>query len=141
MTGPTPPPPDSDDRILAAVQAVLPAVRAVWLFGSHADGTARRDSDLDIAVMQSGRADVIALWQAGQDIACRLNIDVDLVDFLAASTVLQYEIVTRGRRLFACDPLEADLYEVFVLSEMTRLTEARAPLLADIKRTGRVYGR
>jgi predicted nucleotidyltransferase len=131
----------SDATIIEAVRSVLPDVRAFWVFGSHAQGTAQPTSDLDLAVLFDGRADVVALWEAAQDLACRLDMDVDLVDLLAASTVLQFQIVTGGRRLFARDPLEADLYEVFILSEMTRLREARAALVEDIQQRGRVHGR
>jgi hypothetical protein len=89
--------------------------------------------------MLPGRADPVQLWEAGEEIARRLGVDVDLIDLLAASTVMQYQIVTTGRRLFAAG-LEADLYEAFILSEKLALDEARAPLIADILREGRVYG-
>lgn len=37
--------------------------------------------------------------------------------------------------------VQAGLFEGYVLSEKTELDTARAPLLADIKARGRVYGR
>jgi len=58
----------------------------------------------------------------------------------AASTVMQYQVITTGRRLWSAG-LQADLFECFVLSEKTALDEARAPLLADIAATGRIYAR
>lgn len=42
--------------------------------------------------------------------------EVDLVDMRAASTVMQYQILTTGKRWFAADT-QADFYEVAVLSE------------------------
>lgn len=130
----------SDSAIVTAVRDVLPAAQAITVFGSRADGSARADSDLDLAVLLPGRADVVNLWEAGEEIARRLNVDVDLIDLRAASTVMQYQIVTTGRRLFAAHTA-VDLFEAFVLSEMTALNEARAPLIADIQREGRVHGR
>lgn len=129
----------SDIDVLTAVHAVLPEVRAVTLFGSRAEGGGRPDSDVDVAVLLPQRADPVRLWQAGEEIARRLGIDVDLVDLRAASTVMQYQIVTTGRRLFA-EGAEPDLYETFILAEMCALNEARAPLIADILREGRVHG-
>ena len=131
----------TDPEILTAVRDELPDVRTVYLFGSRAAGNERPDSDLDIAVVLNGPADPIYLWEAGEGIASRLDVDVDLIDLLAADTVLKYQIVTNGRQLFATDPIDAELYEIFILNDMMALNEARAPLMSDIMREGRVYGR
>lgn len=80
----------AEDEIIAAVRAVLPDVQAVMLFGSRADGSAREDSDLDLAVLLLGRADPVRLWEAGEIIARTLGVDVDLIDLRAASTVMQF---------------------------------------------------
>jgi hypothetical protein len=65
---------------------------------------------------------------------------VDLLDLRAASTVMQYQVITTGQRLWSVG-LPVDLFETFVLSEKTALDEARAPLMADIQRTGKIHGR
>ncbi len=131
----------TDSDILAAVREALPGVRRVYLFGSRAVGEERPDSDLDLAVVLDGPADPVSLWMAGEDIASRLDVDVDLIDLLAANTLLKHQIVTKGRRLFAADPMDAERYEIFILKDMMDLNEIRAPLIADIKRRGSVYGR
>jgi len=131
----------ADSDILAAVREELPDVPTVYLLGSRAAGNERPDSDLDLAVVLNGCADPIYLWEAGENIASRLDVDVDLVDLLAADTVLKYQIVSSGRRLFTVDLLEAERYEIFILNDMMELDEARAPLIADIMREGRVYRR
>lgn len=131
----------TDSDILAAVREALPGVRRVYLFGSRAIGEEWPDSDLDLAVVLDGPADPVILWMAGEDIASRLDVDVDLIDLLAADTVLKHQIVTKGRRLFAADPMAAERYEIFILNDMMNLNEIRAPLIADIKRRGSVYGR
>jgi predicted nucleotidyltransferase len=131
----------TDSDILAAIREALPEVRRLYLFGSRAVGNERADSDLDIAVVLDGRADPVRLWKAGEAVASRLDVDVDLIDLLAADTVLKHQIVTSGKRLFAADPVDAERYEIFILNDMMELNEARAPLIADIVREGRVYGR
>lgn len=130
----------SDSDIVTAVRSALPNVRAITLFGSHADGTETPASDLDLAVLLPEPVDPVRLWETGEAIARRLHVDVDLIDLRAASTVMQFQIVTTGRRLFA-EGGDADRYEMFILREMTDLNEARAPLIADIEREGRVHGR
>ena len=126
----------TDSDILAAVREALPEVRRVYLFGSRAIGEEWPDSDLDLAVVLDGPADPVSLWMAGEDIASRLDVDVDLIDLLTADTVLKHQIVTTGRRLFAADPMDAERYEIFILKDMMDLEEIRAPLIADIKRRG-----
>ena len=91
-------------------------------------------------MLVAGYAPPLALWDAAGDLANLVGCAVDLLDLRASSTILQYQVITTGNRLFSAD-LDADLFECDVLSEKTDLDTARAPLLADIKATGRVYGR
>ncbi|QXI53289.1 MULTISPECIES: type VII toxin-antitoxin system MntA family adenylyltransferase antitoxin [Pseudomonas] len=126
--------------LLTHLQNHLPDLLAVYLFGSHAQGTAGPDSDVDLAVLLSGTVDPVSLWQLSGDLADIVGSPVDLIDLRAATTVMQYQIVTRGRRLWAKD-VQAGLFECFILSEKTALDETRAGLLKDIQEQGSVYGR
>ncbi|MEC9357325.1 MAG: nucleotidyltransferase domain-containing protein [Pseudomonadota bacterium] len=118
----------------------LDGLLAVYLFGSHARDEARPDSDLDMAIYAGRRVDTEQLWALSGSLAAAANCDVDLVDLVAASTVMQYQIITRGRRLWALDS-QASNYESFILSEKTELDTARAGLIADIRERGYVHGR
>jgi predicted nucleotidyltransferase len=89
--------------ILQLLQQRLPNVMVVYAFGSQINGTADKNSDLDLAVLVAGYADVIELWDISSDIAELVNCEVDLLDFRAASTVMQHQILTTGERLFAID--------------------------------------
>lgn len=126
--------------LLTHLQDHLPGLLAVYLFGSHAQGFAGADSDVDLAVLMSGQVDPLLLWQLSGDLADMTGSPVDLIDLRTATTVMQYQIVTRGRRLWASD-VQAGLYESFILSEKTALDTARAGLLKDIQEEGAVYGR
>ncbi|MGN8274570.1 type VII toxin-antitoxin system MntA family adenylyltransferase antitoxin [Pseudomonas sp. SMV71] len=126
--------------LLIHLQDQLPDLLAVYLFGSHAQGTAGPDSDVDMAVLVSGEIDPMRLWQIAGDMADIANVPVDLIDLRATTTVMQYQIVTRGQRLWARD-VQAGLYESFILSEKTAFDAARAGLLKDIQEKGSVYGR
>lgn len=64
---------------------------------------------------------------------------MDLLDLRAASTVMQYQVVTQGERWWALDA-QAAVFESAILSEKTALDTARAGLLADIRKRGTVYG-
>ena len=129
---------DFRKTLLERLQLALPSLLGIWLFGSHAQGTADAASDVDVAVLLPGRADPASLWLLAQDLARELDCDVDLVDLRAAATVMQYQIVTTGERLWQRDAQSA-LYETYILSEKTALDDARAGLLADIHREGKVF--
>lgn len=118
----------------------LTGLQAIYAFGSRIEGTAGPDSDLDLAVLVAGYADPVTLWEVAGQIADLAGCPVDLLDFRAASTVMQFRILSTGQRWWAADS-RADLYEAAVLSEKTELDSARAGLLADIQRDGRVYDR
>lgn len=130
----------SEQAIVSALRQQLPALLAVYLFGSRATGHAGRDSDLDLAVLVEGKLEPLATWELAQSLADMVGCDVDLIDFRTASTVMQYQILTTGSRLWSKD-VQASLYECAILSQKTELDAARAGLLEDIEREGRIYGR
>ena len=126
--------------IQRTLQERLPGLLGLYAFGSRIQGTARPDSDLDLAVLVAGYADPLELWNLASELADLAGCPVDLLDLRAASTVMQYQVITTGQRWWAKDA-QAALYEAAVLSEKTALDSARAALLADIGKEGSVYGR
>lgn len=126
--------------VVSCLRDQVPGLLAVYAFGSRLQGTARPDSDLDLAVLVAGYADPLQLWDLAGQLADRAGCPVDLLDLRAASTVMQYQIITTGGRWWAADA-QAALYEAAILSEKTELDAARAGLLADIAQRGTVYGR
>ena len=131
--------PDVIERTVRTLQARLPGLLAVYGFGSRVQGTEGPDSDLDMAVLVAGYADVTLLWQLAGELADIAGCAVDLLDLRAASTVMQYQVVTQGERWWAQDA-QAAMFESAILSEKTALDTARAGLLADIRERGTVYG-
>lgn len=126
----------NEAALLEAARGALPDLLALYAFGSRIRGGANAESDLDLAVLVDGKPDVVALWELAEIAGC----EVDLIDLRAASTVLQYQVVATGKRLWAKDA-RAAIYESFILSEKTALDEARAGLLEDIQKESRIHGR
>lgn len=129
-----------DQSVEQLLRENIPELLAIYVFGSKVQGTANTQSDLDLAVLVAGYADPLLLWDLSGKIADLVGSDVDLLDFRAASTVMQYQILIQGVRCWALD-VQAGLYEAAVLSEKTELDTARAGLLQDIKDQGQVYAR
>ncbi|MEP6971309.1 MAG: nucleotidyltransferase domain-containing protein [Betaproteobacteria bacterium] len=128
-----------DGPVVSAIRARLPDAMAIYAFGSQIQGTAGQGSDLDLAVLVATYADPLVLWPLSSALADVAKCPVDLLDLRAATTVMQYQVITSGRRLWSTG-LAVDLFECYVLSEKTDLDTARAPLLAAILATGKVHG-
>lgn len=122
-----------------AVLRLIPDAEIVYAFGSRAEGRARADSDLDLAVL--GRAPLASLprFELQRELSARLGLDVDFVDLQAANSVLRLEVVTRGQRLFCRDASRALDFEARVLGDYAALMDATRALRADIVLRGRVY--
>ena len=125
--------------VVAGIRIRFPQAIAIYAFGSQVQGTAGPDSDLDLALLVAGYADPIVLWELASKLTDVAGCPVDLLDLRAASTVMQYQVITTGQRLWSAG-LAAGLFECYVLSEKTELDTARAPLMADILATGRIHG-
>jgi predicted nucleotidyltransferase len=96
--------PDLQDQLGRALAAVRPDVIAAYLFGSQARGTAREDSDVDVAILVQGEP-APTLEGLGMDVLADLERDlgrrVDLVvlNRLAQAGWLQRAQSDRLRRL------------------------------------------
>jgi predicted nucleotidyltransferase len=129
--------------LIALLQQRLPALLAIYAFGSRIvdrGQAAHADSDLDLAVLLEGYADPVALFELSGDLADLAGCPVDLLDMRAASTVMQYQILTTGEVWWRKD-VRAGLFEAAMLSEKMSLDQARAGVLHDVSLAGLVYGR
>lgn len=128
----------NDEGVKLMLKKAIPSLSALYVFGSQATGHAGPDSDLDLAVLADEPLGAEKLWDVSSQLADIARCHVDLLDLRAASTVMQYRIITTGKQLLAKGS-QAALYECFILSAKTALDEARAGLLQDIQTTGTVY--
>jgi len=133
-----------NDATLAALVERLredvPALQAVYLFGSRAGSKAARGSDVDLAVLAAEEMDDLQLWDLAQACAALAGRDVDLVDLRAVSAVMRAQIVSQGRSLWRVASPDLEAFEDRAFSEYARLNEERAAILADIARRGSVHG-
>ena len=86
------------ETLVQHIQQGLPDVLAIYAFGSRVNGGSHSDSDLDLAVLVAGYAEPVQLWELAGNLAAIAGVDVDLLDLRAASTVMQYQVLTRAER-------------------------------------------
>jgi uncharacterized protein len=127
-------------EIISILRNRLPGLVALYRFGSVANGTARPDSDLDLAILCDRPLDVATRMDLVGQLAIPFGGPVDLIDLSTVSTVMRAQIVTTGERLFCVDARKCDTFEDFVLSSYARLNEERREILRDIKLRESVYG-
>ena len=118
------------NNLIQTLQHLMPDVRLIYLFGSQADGSATPSSDIDVAVLLKKKLDPVARFDIEQTVAIKLNQDVDLVDLLTASTVLQNQVIMSGELLFGSEN-EQTQFEMQIMSMYQHLNEERADILQE----------
>ena len=131
--------PSAIETIVAELGQALP-LQAIWLFGSEAEGRARVDSDVDIAVLVDGRIDPLTLLDARERLASRLGRDVDLVELRHASPILAMQVLKHGRLIREADRRARIAFEAALPGRYEDVQRMRAPLVrALVART--LHGR
>jgi predicted nucleotidyltransferase len=126
--------------VIEALVNIVPDLKGVYWFGSRADGSARPDSDFDFAFLNTGtRLSDLAVHSLRLALATSLDADVDLVDLRAASTVLQFQIISKGRRIYSSDDSFCDTFDLFVYSSYQHLNEGQQEIIQAIRQRGKVY--
>ena len=121
---------EKQDQIIAFLRQNLPDVKLIYLFGSRASGHATENSDWDLAVLNTHPIDNKQRWDLAQELASLLNSDIDLVDLIGASTVLQMQVVSQGQRLFGVVQ-DTDVFETQVYSMYAHLQESRREIINE----------
>lgn len=118
---------------LAAVLARHPHIDLAILFGSLAAGTARPDSDLDLAVASAAALSPVEKRSLIADLAEALGRPVDLIDLATVGEPLLGQILRHGRRLLGSDERHARLLSRH-LFEMADFAPYRSRILAERRR-------
>ncbi len=71
-------------------------IRLAFLIGSFARGTAREDSDVDVAILFSHDKDVREVLELKERLSLLLKKDVDLVALASAGPVMKMQVLKNG---------------------------------------------
>jgi hypothetical protein len=89
-----------DVAMLANVFRRYPEVQAVYLFGSHAEGRARPDSDIDLALVTRDKSSHPNILDLLTDLATQGFSNVDLTFLDTDDVVLKHQAVRLNRVIY-----------------------------------------
>jgi predicted nucleotidyltransferase len=116
------------NNIRALVLELAENIKLIYLFGSYAQVQANSESDIDIAILGKVKLDSVERWQLQSELAIALENNVDLVDLLSASTVMQNQVIHHGICIYDAANYAA-LFEIQVMSMYQHLNDERANIL------------
>ncbi len=129
------------DTVIRKVREAVPGLITLYRFGSQAQGTARPESDVDLAFLAQKALSPSARLALREELSLLLHRDVDLVDLRLSSTVLRMQVISTGESLFSADDRKREQFETMIYASYARLNEERRGILDDIRARGRVYAR
>jgi predicted nucleotidyltransferase len=130
----------NDHALVEHIRKSVPDLIALYRFGSQAKGTARPDSDIDLAVLARDPIPNLRRFELAQELAVQLHCDVDLVDLRNASTVMRMQVLSTGTCLDTQNESVRREFEMYAYSDYARLNEERREILKGITKRGLVYG-
>jgi predicted nucleotidyltransferase len=100
---------------LRDVLSSYPEIRLAMLFGSQAAGSARADSDIDLALMCEQPLTAALKQQVIEAVSLATGLPVDLIDLYGAPEPVVGEALS-GKRLLGSDAVYADLLSRHLLN-------------------------
>lgn len=131
----------SDGQVKSIVEHLIRRLAAflIILYGSAVQDKLRADSDVDLAFLSQDVFSDYDIFLVAQELASILHRDVDLIDLRKASTVLQAQVVAKGKVLFCSDERERMVFAMTALKKYAKLNEERRCILDKIIERGAVY--
>lgn len=122
----------------AMVEKLDPAF--ILLFGSHAKGTARAESDIDLAYFSERELSSYERFILAADLSGLAGQEVDLIDIKQIDTVFNMQVFADGKPIYMQDENEFVRQQMRAYSMYVTLNEQRAPIVETIKERGSVFG-
>lgn len=119
------------------VEKISPTL--IYIFGSTVKGTANMNSDIDIAYLSNQKMDEYETFMLAQELAGKINNDVDLIDLKKASTVFQSQVVSTGKVIYCLNDEARMNFEMKTLKMYAKLNEERQGIIDKVEESGSVF--
>ena len=117
----------------------LNQLQALYIFGSHSDGTATKKSDVDIAYLSKKTLSSLERWDISQRLASYLSLDVDLIELSTTNTIFRYQILSTAERIYG-KGYDIESFETLAYSFYLRFQEERKPIVDEIMKNKSIFG-
>ncbi len=124
---------------IGIIKQSVPNVIAVYQFGSFNTPYQNAESDLDLALLAKKELSNLERWKLSQSIAGATHRDIDIIDLKGASTVLKFQIISTGQRIFCADTKTCEAFEDLAYSRYLHFNEERQEIIQEIVNRGKVY--
>ena len=130
---------DTEQQLIDMINMQL-NTHFILLFGSFAKGTAREDSDIDLAYFSDQQLSSYERFILAGELATVAGHEVDLVDIKEIDTVFTMQIFSEGVPIYMQDENEFIRQKMRAYSMYATLSEQRAGIIEAIKQRGSVLG-
>lgn len=130
---------DTEQQLIDMINMQL-NTHFILLFGSFAKGTAREDSDIDLAYFSDQQLSSYERFILAGELATVAGYEVDLVDIKEIDTVFTMQIFSEGVPIYMQDENEFIRQKMRAYSMYATLSEQRAGVIEAIKQRGSVLG-
>ncbi len=121
---------DKKSTIINFLNKKIPKLQWVGLFGSVITDTFdSHKSDIDIAFIASGKIANFERWELQEQLASKLNIDIDLVDLRKSDDVIAFEALTKGKEIFKKESRELETFLDNIYINYIQLNEDRKEIM------------
>ena len=125
-------PPHVQQALVDRIHQSVPAMQAIYAYGSRLDGMIHAESDLDLALLLAPATSLspFDIFQLSGDLEAIAGFPVDLtiLDY-NKSVVLCKEVVATGQPIFVADATAVAHFEMMTLSLYAQLSEERKPVI------------
>jgi len=118
---------DSINQVIEALKGRW-GLDALWVFGSRASGTARSESDLDVAALFSKCPAPVELFALRGELEQMAGMPVDIVDLEVASPILAMQVLRFGKLLVDACPARRTRFVARVPGRYEDLKRIREPI-------------
>lgn len=125
--------------IVTTLKQDIPELQALYIFGSHSDGTATKKSDVDIAYLSKKTLSSLERWDISQRLASYLSLDVDLIELSTTNTIFRYQILSTAERIYG-KGYDIESFETLAYSFYLRFQEERKPIVDEIMKNKSIFG-